>query len=316
MSAFGGAIVLSNGELRFRPQSFSFCGHCDNYFMMCVCNGIPHARDYNFKSLPPPPDGSTPAMLLRRWCSCVNMSLSMGCFTALLILGLAISPFDDEVDGAGRGGGVGEGGDAVDPGAGGGHDGAGGAGAGAAVAEVGGVPGGAGAAQGGDHGAGVGEGAELDGGGEDGAAEGSVVGLPVLVAEDGGDRDVGSFGEGLQRRTARHGPAAAGIEDQRALRPAQQRGGLGDGGRVWMGPVHGCQSGERCGIGAGRQHVLGQGDHDGAIRASGEYRQQMEGFADLTDAEVAAILTYIRRSWGNNASAVTEDEVWEIRQDL
>lgn len=29
------------------------------------------------------------------------LALAMGCFTALLILGLAISPFDDEVDGAG-----------------------------------------------------------------------------------------------------------------------------------------------------------------------------------------------------------------------
>jgi hypothetical protein len=83
MSAYGGAIVLPTGELRFRPQSFSFCGHCDNYFMMCTCSGIPHAHDYNFKSLPQPPEGSTPEMLLRRWCSCVAQSMSMSCFSAL-----------------------------------------------------------------------------------------------------------------------------------------------------------------------------------------------------------------------------------------
>ena len=70
MSAYGGAIVLLNsGELRFRPQSFSYCGHCDQYFMSCTCHGIPHAHDFNFKCLPRPPDGSTPQMLLRRWCS-------------------------------------------------------------------------------------------------------------------------------------------------------------------------------------------------------------------------------------------------------
>ncbi|NRA57206.1 MAG: cytochrome c [Phycisphaerales bacterium] len=62
--------------------------------------------------------------------------------------------------------------------------------------------------------------------------------------------------------------------------------------------------------------ILGMGDHPGGLAASGQFRQQMEGFPDLTDSEVAAILTYIRRSWGNNASAVTEDEVWEIRQGL
>ena len=83
MSAYGGAIVLASGELRFRPQSFSYCGHCDQYFMSCTCHGIPHAHDFNFKCLPRPPDGSTPQMLLRRWCSCVAQSSSMGRFEAL-----------------------------------------------------------------------------------------------------------------------------------------------------------------------------------------------------------------------------------------
>jgi len=62
--------------------------------------------------------------------------------------------------------------------------------------------------------------------------------------------------------------------------------------------------------------VLGMGDDEGALPSSGQYRQQMQGFPELTDAEIAAVLTYIRRSWGNSASAVSEDEVWEIRQDL
>lgn len=62
--------------------------------------------------------------------------------------------------------------------------------------------------------------------------------------------------------------------------------------------------------------VLGQGDHDGALAASGDYRQQMLGFEYLSDAEIAAILTFIRKSWGNNASAVSEEQVWDVRQDL
>ena len=74
---------MASGELRFRPQSFSYCGHCDQYFMSCTCHGIPHAHDFNFKCLPRPPDGSTPQMLLRRWCSCVAQSSSMGRFEAL-----------------------------------------------------------------------------------------------------------------------------------------------------------------------------------------------------------------------------------------
>ncbi|GIW74864.1 MAG: hypothetical protein KatS3mg103_1386 [Phycisphaerales bacterium] len=62
--------------------------------------------------------------------------------------------------------------------------------------------------------------------------------------------------------------------------------------------------------------LRGVGDHRGALPASGRYRQQMQGFAHLSDHEIAAVLTYIRRSWGNNASAVGEERVWEIRQGL
>ena len=41
----------------------------------------------------------------------------------------------------------------------------------------------------------------------------------------------------------------------------------------------------------------------------------MPPFGDqLTDAEVAAILTHERSSWGNAAAPVTEDDVAKIRQ--
>lgn len=62
--------------------------------------------------------------------------------------------------------------------------------------------------------------------------------------------------------------------------------------------------------------VLGMGDHEGALAATGKYRQQMLGFEYLSDAEIAAILTYIRQSWGNSAGSVSEEEVWDIRQGL
>lgn len=62
--------------------------------------------------------------------------------------------------------------------------------------------------------------------------------------------------------------------------------------------------------------VLGMGDDAGMLEPSGAYRQQMLGFPDLSDRQIAAILTYIRKSWGNDASAVSEEQVWEIRQGL
>lgn len=65
-----------------------------------------------------------------------------------------------------------------------------------------------------------------------------------------------------------------------------------------------------------RVTVLGMGDDRGALEPTGKYRQQMQGFPELSDKDIAAILTYIRKSWGNNASGVSEEQVWEARQDL
>lgn len=62
--------------------------------------------------------------------------------------------------------------------------------------------------------------------------------------------------------------------------------------------------------------VLGVGDHAGGLEPTGQWRQQMQSFEFLSDAEVAGILTYIRNSWGNNAGKVSEEQVWEARQDL
>lgn len=62
--------------------------------------------------------------------------------------------------------------------------------------------------------------------------------------------------------------------------------------------------------------VLGVGDHQGGLEPTGQWRQQMQSFEHLRDAEIAGILTYIRNSWGNHASKVTEEQVWDARQDL
>ena len=75
--------MLSSGEIRFRPQSFSFCGHCDEYFLKCTCEDVAVARDFHLKSLPYPPVGASPESLLRRFCGCVAQSASMGRFAAV-----------------------------------------------------------------------------------------------------------------------------------------------------------------------------------------------------------------------------------------
>ncbi len=43
------------------------------------------------------------------------------------------------------------------------------------------------------------------------------------------------------------------------------------------------------------------------------YRNQMKSFAYLTDDEVAAVVTYVRHSWGNQASAVAPEQVLKVR---
>ena len=46
------------------------------------------------------------------------------------------------------------------------------------------------------------------------------------------------------------------------------------------------------------------------IEVDGEYYQNvMASFAHLSDEELAAVLTYIRNSWGNSAAPITAEEV-------
>jgi len=60
--------------------------------------------------------------------------------------------------------------------------------------------------------------------------------------------------------------------------------------------------------------LLGLG---GSITVKGQtYNGQMPPFKQLSDAEIAAVLTYVRASWGNGANAVTADSVNQARAAL
>ncbi len=56
----------------------------------------------------------------------------------------------------------------------------------------------------------------------------------------------------------------------------------------------------------------------GPIKVKGmDFNNQMNGFKDqLDDKQIAAVLTYIRNTWGNKASAVKPEEIASIRKEL
>ncbi len=55
----------------------------------------------------------------------------------------------------------------------------------------------------------------------------------------------------------------------------------------------------------------------GPIEVRGEeYSGVMAPFGHLSDQNVAAVLTYIRQEWGNDASEVSEETVAEIRREV
>jgi hypothetical protein len=52
----------------------------------------------------------------------------------------------------------------------------------------------------------------------------------------------------------------------------------------------------------------------GPVEVLGEtYDGQMPGWRQLSDAEIAAVLTFIRGSWGNSAAPVSTELVAEVR---
>jgi mono/diheme cytochrome c family protein len=60
--------------------------------------------------------------------------------------------------------------------------------------------------------------------------------------------------------------------------------------------------------------LLGLG---GSVTVKGQtYNGQMPSFKQLSDVEIAAVLTHVRSSWGNGANAVTADAVKSVREGL
>jgi mono/diheme cytochrome c family protein len=58
------------------------------------------------------------------------------------------------------------------------------------------------------------------------------------------------------------------------------------------------------------------GGFNSAERKESESHNVMPAFRQLADADLAAILTYIRQKFGGGASPVSEAEVAEVRQSL
>lgn len=75
----------TTGEIDFRtepPQSYIFCGRCDDHFMVCACTGTGHGIDYIFKNLPAPLPGASRIELMRRFASICAVSPAMRHFDA------------------------------------------------------------------------------------------------------------------------------------------------------------------------------------------------------------------------------------------
>lgn len=63
--------------------------------------------------------------------------------------------------------------------------------------------------------------------------------------------------------------------------------------------------------------LLLQGSSDKRIEVNGKtYSNVMPSFKSLEDKQIADVLTYIRNSFGNDASTVTAEEVTKIRSEL
>lgn len=78
---------MSSGSINFSPpnnppQSFIFCGRCDDHFMMCKCKDVSYGIDYIYKHLPPPPPSLTQLERLHRFVDLVSVSPSMKGFAA------------------------------------------------------------------------------------------------------------------------------------------------------------------------------------------------------------------------------------------
>jgi cytochrome c oxidase subunit II len=92
---------------------------------------------------------------------------------------------------------------------------------------------------------------------------------------------------------------------------------ISTGEMVYTNSCAGCHSNDGAGVGAfppldGNPVVVG--DPAPVIEVTLHGREAMPPFEGvLTDFEVAAVVSYIRNAWTNDASVVTEDQVQELR---
>jgi mono/diheme cytochrome c family protein len=63
-------------------------------------------------------------------------------------------------------------------------------------------------------------------------------------------------------------------------------------------------------------HILLSGQTPPAISARPDDKKMPAFHSKMTDGEIASVLTYIRNSWGNRASAVNAADVGKLRQAL
>ena len=77
---------------------------------------------------------------------------------------------------------------------------------------------------------------------------------------------------------------------------------------------------------AGTEYVLGEKDRlikivlqglNEPIEIKGEiYQNVMASHAFLSDQQIADVLTFVRQSFGNDASAISQEEVQKVRKSI
>jgi mono/diheme cytochrome c family protein len=93
---------------------------------------------------------------------------------------------------------------------------------------------------------------------------------------------------------------------------------LADGKAVYEANCQACHQADGHGIKGAFPALAGDAVVDGSpagpITQVLKGKGGMPGFAQLSDGDVAAAVTYIRSTWGNHAGAVTAAQVARIRQ--
>ena len=125
-----------------------------------------------------------------------------------------------------------------------------------------------------------------------------------------------------RRDQARHGPGRAAVADAGAGKPltADEQKRFAAGQQVFQNlciACHGANGRGQAGLGpslAGSKWVTGRAGLTARIILNGkEGEKMMPPLSMLTDDQVASVLTFVRRSWGHTASAVTPALVREVR---